>query len=150
MSTIWVDVEFDRCRARLEQAVAASCELHEDWPSAVTGGIYAALEFAAADPAAALLLTGNAIARRHEPEPAFVAMVDHFAGLLGRGAPPPNPRLPDAATLLTRIARQVNLQIEAGRVGEMMEIAPDLTFLALMPYLGFSEARRWSHPTATA
>jgi hypothetical protein len=150
VSTTRVDAEFDRCRERLERAVVASCELHEDWPNAVTGGIYTALEFAAAEPTAALVLTRDAITRRHGPEPAFVAMVDHFAGLLARGAPAPNPRLPDAVTLLTRIARQVNLQIEAGRAGEMMEIAPDLTFLALMPYLGFSGARRWSHPSATA
>ena len=150
MTTTRVDAEFECCRERLEQAVAGSCELHEEWPSAVTGGIYAALEFAAADPAAALVLTANASARRHQPEPAFVAMVDHFAGLLARGAPAPNPRLPDAVALVTRIARQVNLQIEAGRAGEMMEIAPDLTFLALLPYLGFSGARRWSHSTATA
>jgi hypothetical protein len=150
MSATRVDAEFDRCRERLERAVAESCEPHEDWPHAVTGAIYAALEFAAADPAAALVLTASAVARRHQPEPAFVAMVDHFAALLGRGAPPPNPRLPDAATVVTRIARQVNLQVEAGRVEEMMEIAPDLTFLALMPYLGFTGARRWSHPTTTA
>jgi hypothetical protein len=150
MSATRVDAEFDRCRERLERAVAGSCQLHEDWPGAVAGGIHAALEFAAADPAAALVLSESAVARRHEPDPAFVAMVDHFAGLLDRGAPTPHPRLPDAAALVTRIARQVNLQIEAGRAGEMMEIAPDLTFLALMPYLGFSGARRWSHPTATA
>ena len=150
MSTTRLDVEFDRFRERLELAVAESCEPHEDWPNAVIGGIYAALEFAAAYPADTLVLTGNAIARRHQPDPAFVAMVDHFAGLLERDAPTPNPRLPDAAALVTRIARQVSLQIEAGRAGEMMEIAPDLTFLALMPYLGFSAARRWSHPTATA
>jgi hypothetical protein len=74
-------------------------------------------------------------------------MVDRFAELLGRGAPPVA-RPPDARAIVTRIARQVNLQLESER--RMMEIAPDLTFLALMPYLGFAEARRWSHPTATA
>lgn len=150
MSATRIDAEFERCRERLERAVAEPCERHADWPSAVAGGIHSALEFAVADPAAALVLTASAVARRHEPDPAFVAMIDHFAGLLDRGAPHRNPRLPDAATVVTRIARQVNLQIEAGRVGEMMEIAPDLTFLALMPYIGFSDARRWSQATATA
>lgn len=140
--------EFDRCLGRLEQAVADSCDRGAEWPHAVAGGVYAALEFAAADPAAARVLTGEATARWRHGEPAFVAMVDRFAALLSRGAPAPNPRLPDARSVVTRIARQVNLQLEAGR--EVMEIAPDLTFLALMPYLGFAGARRWSAPTATA
>jgi hypothetical protein len=142
--------EFARCRARLEEAVAGSCEPGAEWPDAVAAGIQAALEFAAADPAAARVLTVGAIAREQGQEPHFAAMVDHLAGLLGAGAPPPNPRLPGAPGVITRIARQVNLEIEAGRVGEMIEVAPDLTFLALLPYLGFSEARRRAQPTATA
>lgn len=142
--------EFERCRARLEKAVADSCGPDAEWPDAVAAGIHAALEFAAGDPAAARVLTAGAIARERGEEPHFAAMVDHLAGLLSAGAPPPNPRLPDALGVITRIARQVNLEIEAGRAREMIQIAPDLTFLALLPYLGFSEARRWAQPTATA
>jgi hypothetical protein len=142
--------EFGRCRERLERAVADSCAVRADWPSAVAAGVRAAVEFAAADPDAALILTEHASPRRSGRDPEFTAMVDHFARLLRRGAPAPNPRLPDAPAVIARIARQVNLQIEAGRAGQMMEIAPDLAFLALMPYIGFEEARRWSQPTATA
>lgn len=141
--------EFERCRERLERAVADSCQAQE-WPAAVHNAVRAAAEFAAADPEAALTLTARASSRWREGEPGFVAMVDHFAALLDRGAPPRNPRLPDARAVVARIARQMNLQIEAGRAGEMTEIAPDLTFLALLPYLGFAEARRCSQPTATA
>ena len=76
--------------------------------------------------------------------------MEHLAALLARDAPPRNRRLPDAPTVVTRIARQVNLELEAGRDHTLPSIAPDLTFLALMPYLGFADARRWSQPAATA
>lgn len=150
MSATRLAGEFGRCLERLDRAVARSCGPGEEWPGAVAAGVHAAVEFAAADPAAARVLTEDASARWKQGEPAFVAMVDRFAALLSRGAPPRNPRLPDAHAVVARIARQVNLQIEAGRAERMMEIAPDLTFLALLPYLGFSGARRWSRPTATA
>jgi hypothetical protein len=140
--------EFSGGFERLERAVVGSCDARAAWPDAVAAGVYAALEFAADDPATARLLTDDATARWHSGEPAFVAMVARFAVLLDGGAPPRNLRLPGPQAVVTRIARQVNLQLEAG--GEMMEIAPDLTFLALLPYLGFSGARQWSHPTATA
>jgi hypothetical protein len=150
VSAIGAAEDFGCCRERLERAVSGACEVGQDWPSAVAGGVHAALEFALADPAAALVLTQPSGLRWEHADPEFVAMVDHFARLLSRGAPTPNPRLPHAPAVIARIARQVNLQIEAGRGEEMMEIAPDLAFLALMPYLGFAGARQWAQPIATA
>jgi len=150
VSVAGVAGEFGRCRCRLERAVAGSCEPRAGWPSSVVAAIHAAIELAAADPGAALTLTDRAGARWRRREPEFVAMVDHFARLLSRGAPPRNPRLPDPRAVVARIARQVNLQIEAGRAGELREIAPDLTFLALLPYVGFAGARHWSAVPAAA
>jgi hypothetical protein len=138
--------EVRSCRSRIEEAVAAACAGETEWAGRVAAGVNAAVEFAAADPEAALTLTGRASARWAQGEPEFVAMVDHFADLLSRGAPPLNPRLPEARTVVARIARQINLEIEAGRAAEVGAIAPDLTFLALMPYLGFAGARRGSEP----
>lgn len=137
--------EFGRCRERLERAVAASCAPGEAWADNVAWAIRTVVEFAADDPPAARTLTAPASSRRRgEPEPEFAALVEHFARLLDRGAPDRNPRLPDAPIVVARIARQLNLQLEAGRAGETMELVPDLTFLALMPYLGFAAARRGS------
>jgi len=141
--------EFGRCRERLERAVGA-CRPAGDWAGNVSRTIAATIEFAAADPAAALTLTERASSRWREREPEFVAMVEHFARLLDRGAPPRNPRLPDAPAVVARIARQLNLQIEAGRTGETTELVPDLTFLALMPYLGFAGARQRAEPATAA
>lgn len=146
MKATALPAEVRRCRARLEQEVAAACAGEADWAGRVAAGVRAAVEFAAAEPAAALVLTERASARWAQGEPEFVALVDRFAALLSRGAPPRNPRLPDTRTVVARIARQVNLELEAGRGGEIADVAPDLTFLALMPYLGFAGARRWSEP----
>jgi hypothetical protein len=142
--------EFSACQERLERAVTEACERAGDWPSSVAAGVYAALEFATADPAAALVLSERSTTRWRERDPPFVALVDRFATLLGREAPPPNPRLPDAQGVVLCIASQVSLRIEVGRGEEMMEIAPDLAFLALMPFLGFAEARRCAEVSAVA
>lgn len=150
MSATELNGEFGRCRARLELAVASACDHDLDWPSAVAAGVHAAVEFAATDPAAALVLTAAANGRSSDGDPEFSALVDHFANLLSSAAPPANPRLPDAPVVIARIARQVKLQIEVGRAERLMEIAPDLAFLALMPYVGYASARRWSQPMATA
>jgi hypothetical protein len=140
---------FGRCRERLEIAIEAACEGQSGWPARVAAGVRAAVALAAADPDLGRTLTEGAGHRHHDDEE-FAALVDHLAQLLARGAPPRNRRLPDAPTVVIRIARQVNLELEAGRVAALPSIAPDLTFLALMPYLGFAAARRWSQPTATA
>jgi predicted trehalose synthase len=139
---------FGRCRERLEATIGAACEAHECWPGKVGAAVHAALALAAADPDVGQTLT-EASAHRRDFEDEFAELVDRLAGWLGQGAPRCDERLPDARTVVTRIARQVNLELEAGRTGSLMAIAPDLTFLALLPYLGFAEARRWSTPTAT-
>jgi hypothetical protein len=133
---------FATCRERFERAIAGTCEEAGDWPGSVVRGVYAALELAVEDPAAALVLSERSAARWRERDPDFAAMVDRFAAMLDRDAPPPNPRLPDAHGVVLCIASQVSLRIEVGRGEELMEIAPDLAFLALLPFVGFAEARR--------
>lgn len=140
---------FGHCRRRLELAIEEACEAQATWPARVAAAVGAAVELAAEDPDAGRTLTEGAGRRRGDDEE-LQAMVDHLAALLEHGAPPRNRRLPAAPTLVMRIARQINLELEAGRGPTLPAVAPDLTFLALMPYLGFAEARRWSQPTATA
>lgn len=141
---------FAEARARLELAVGAACESHEEWSARITAGVYAAIELAAADPDGALVLTKQASARWRRREPDFASMVICFARRLAHGAPPANPRLPDPHVVVVCLARQVNQRIEAGHAAQMMEIAPDLAFLALLPFVGFSGAQRWSQPSAVA
>jgi hypothetical protein len=140
---------FERCRRHLELAIEEACEGQATWPARVAAAVGAAVDLAAADPDAGRTLTEGA-GRRQGDDEELQDLVDHLATLLERGAPPRNRRLPTAPTLVMRIARQINLELEAGRGPTLSAVAPDLTFLALMPYLGFAEARRWSQPTATA
>lgn len=137
---------FGCCRVRLESAIAEACALEASWPAGVAAAVQAALRVAAADPEAARTLTEGAGHRRGDDEEFTALMVD-LAARLDRGAPPRNDRLPPAPALIARIARQVNLELEAGRGHALAATAPDLTFLLLMPYLGFAEARRWCQPT---
>lgn len=141
---------FAGCRARLELEVGRACAREREWSRRIVAGVYAALEYAAADPAAALVLTERATVRWKRREPEFTAMVERFARRLARGAPAANPRLPDPETVVVCLARQVNQRIEAGRAAQMMEIAPDLAFLALLPFVGYAGAQRCSQPTAVA
>jgi hypothetical protein len=141
--------QFGRCRQRLEFAIEEACEDQATWPAGVAAAVRAAVELATADPDAGRTLTEGA-GHRHDDDEEFRALMQHLAALLALDAPPRNRRLPDAPTVVTRIARQINLELEAGRGPTLPSIVPDLTFLALMPYLGFADARRWSQPTATA
>jgi hypothetical protein len=38
--------------------------------------------------------------------------------------------------------------LRIGRVDRLLELRPDLVLLALLPYLGFSEAQRWANDLA--
>jgi hypothetical protein len=140
---------FGRCRERLESAIGKACDPELPWPGRVGATIRAALDLAAADPDAGRTLTEGSGHRGVDDEE-FAGLVDYLAGLLARDAPPRNQRLPDAPTVVIRACRQVNLVLESGPGAGLAAIAPDLTFLALMPYLGFAEARHWSQPSAAA
>ncbi|HKO37709.1 MAG TPA: hypothetical protein VJU14_05015 [Solirubrobacterales bacterium] len=150
MSAIRTAADFEASRAALERAVGSSCAGQDYWPRAIVAGIDAALEFAAESPGAAQVLTERAGERWKEREPRFTAMVERFARLLARGAPPANPRLPSPQGVVICIVKLVNLRIESGRPQEVRELAPDLAFLALLPFVGFAGAQRWSQLTAAA
>jgi hypothetical protein len=137
--------DFQLCRNRLDRVVATSCLPHDSWPARIAVGIYSSLEFAAADPVAARTLTAQAAAGRIDLDPAFVEMIDHFAGLLRREVPARRwRRAPDARSVVLLIARQAIFRVESGRPEEMVEIAPELALLTLTPYLGYSAAKCWS------
>jgi hypothetical protein len=150
MTAAGLSLDFDACREALERAVGDACAEREDWPSATVAGVYAALELAARRPQVAQVLTERAAERWKEREPRFTAMVERFAELLVRGAPPANPRLPGPQGVVLCIVKLVNLRVESGRPREVMELAPDLAFLALLPFVGFTQAQRCSQLTAAA
>lgn len=135
-------------RRRLERAVADSCDPAQAWAARVATAIAAALAFAEANPVAAQALTFHAAFRRGEGEAEFAAMIDHFAALLDRDAPPVAHPERTARNVVTRIARQTLLHLEMKPDAPLTEIAPDLVLFALIPHVGLAEARRYAASTA--
>jgi len=129
----------------LRRAVLHDCRRNPEWPAKVAAGICAALEFAATDLLLARLLTIDAVADRPGGDDLYRRMVTEFAELL-RAEAPTDKRLPVTTdeAVVDSIARLIGVHLRAGRQDELVKIGPDLAQLALLPYLGFDEARRWA------
>jgi hypothetical protein len=136
--------DFSASFAELQQFVRDACRRQVRWEAKVVAGIDATLEFAAASPAKATALTVNA--RRpafgeRNPEQVVLA---HFADLLGELTPPERP-LPVSTdkSIVESIAAVVRGHLLAGTEDQLPEVAPDLVYLALLPYLGLEGTKRW-------
>jgi hypothetical protein len=128
--------------AELRAALVEACRGREEWPDKVAAGIYAALDFAVADPQRALDL----LARDGEGDSeasAYGQAVDCVNRLLDRIVP--------AAALaggstgpVQGIAMIVSDHLRAERDDGLARIGPELVEFTLQPYLGYAEAKRWA------
>jgi hypothetical protein len=138
--------EFSLSLEQLQVAVARSCADGGPWADRFAGGVRAALAFAVANPTAARALLDSRIA---DPESArdHRDLIDHFSSQL-RDCVPPDGRLAPASdeALLASIAGVVSGYLHSGGVDALDEVAPHLVYLALLPYVGFHEARVRSAP----
>jgi hypothetical protein len=137
---------FEAAFARLQVALLEACRRERDWPARAAAGVAAGMRFAAADPAAAAVLTNAALAggadgiARHERLVAFLGE----RLLPGREERPEDERLPDiteravAGGALMLIAQR----IDRGGEGELPALASEVVQFVLTPYLGADEARR--------
>jgi hypothetical protein len=136
------EAAFARLQVRLEEACAEST----DWSGGIAAAVRAALEFAAADPHAANVLTNEAMAAgkdgiaRRERLLAYVGK-----GLArGRGRQPGGEELPPVTerALAGGIVALVGERLATGRAAELPHLAPEAIQWVLTPYLGAEEARR--------
>jgi hypothetical protein len=136
---------FDAAVEQIESAVLASCDGRSEWPARITAGINAAIEFMVANPAATRALAIDSRSGVSEGDSGYPGMIGRFAGLLGADAPR-SERLPGSSdeSVMTVIAAIISCHIRAGTVESLRKGDPDLVFLALLPYVGFAEACRWS------
>ena len=136
---------FGSAIARMERAVVESCDEHAEWPARIAAGINSAIDFMVANPAAARAVAVQSRSGEEEGDAGYVEMIDRFAGLLGAGAPREE-RLPASSdeSIVSLIAAIVSCHVRAGTVDALSNRDPDLVFLALLPYVGFAEACRWS------
>jgi hypothetical protein len=136
--------DFSASFHELQQAVLDSCRRQVRWEAKVVAGIDATLEFAATSPSKAIALTVNA--RRpafgdRNPEQVVLA---HFAGLLDEVTPAERP-LPVSTdrSIVESIAAVIRGHLLAGTEAQLPDVAPDLVYLALLPYLGLEGTKRW-------
>jgi hypothetical protein len=143
--------DFSASFAEFQRVVHDACRRHVKWEAKVVAGIDATLEFAAASPAKATALTVNA--RRpafgeRNPEQVVLA---HFVGLLDEVTPAERP-LPVSTdeSIVESIAAVVRGHLLAGTEDQLPEVAPDLIYLALLPYLGLEGTKFWVESAESA
>jgi|GEM_PF-979877 len=134
--------------AGLETAVLDACATEAEWPAQVAAGIYAGVDFAIANPAVARLLTADGAAE-YGCMSRYERVIARLAGFIQVKAPIAK-RLPGSTdeALVAGIVGLVGDHIRIGRVDRLVELRPELVLLALLPYLGFSEAQSWANRTA--
>jgi hypothetical protein len=136
--------DFTASFIQLQDAVRSACTRQSRWQARIVAGIKAALEFAAAEPAKAEALT-VAARRPGSADPGREReVIDFFAALFDAAAPAERRfRVSTDAAIVESIAAIVRGHLLGGTPEQLPDTAPDLVYLALMPYLGLAETRRW-------
>lgn len=135
---------FPLALANLEAAVLGACSREDEWPAQIAAGIYAGVDYAIAHPELAETLASDSAAGS-DPLRRYESVVGRLAGFL-RVKAPADDRLPGATdeTLVAGIVGLVGDHLRIGRLDRLQELRPELVLLTLLPYLGFSEAKRWA------
>ena len=136
---------FESALAEMEGAVVESCAAHSEWPARIAAGINGAIEFAISNPAVARKLAIDSRAVGPQEGSIYPEMVQRLAALLGAGAPR-SERLPASSdeSIVWVIVAIISCHVRSGTVDSLGDGDPDLVFLALLPYVGFADACRWS------
>jgi hypothetical protein len=127
--------------AELEAAVLDACAGEGEWPAQIAAGIYAAVDFAIARPQVV-----EAVSLGSDPIRDYESLIGRFTGFIQVRAPIEQrlPGTPDEA-LVAGIVGMVGDHVRLGRTDRLSELRADLVLLALLPYLGFAEARVWAN-----
>jgi hypothetical protein len=137
---------FENSFARLQIRIEEACGNGEDWPRGAAAAIAAAFRFAAADPAAANVLTNEALASGPDGMARYRRLLAYCAERLSAGrqhrqADHDLPALTEQA-LAGGLASLVAERLARGRASELPSLAPEAIQFALTPYIGVEEAKR--------
>lgn len=134
------EAAFGRLQIVVEEAYVSQLE----WPDQVVAAIRAALEFGAADPDAAHLLTNEALAHGSDGIARYQRLLAFGSGLLlpGRRYSDYGDLLPEILehSIVGGIATLIAQRVDHGRAKELPALAPDAVQFALTPYLGAERA----------
>jgi hypothetical protein len=137
---------FEPAFARLQIRVETACASEAAWTGQVAAGIRAALAFCAAEPAAAQILTNEAMAGGKAGFARYDRMIDHFAAALrpGRAERPEGEYLPGITekTMVGGVVMLIAQRLSFGHHAELPALAPEAIQFVLTPYVGAQEAKR--------
>jgi hypothetical protein len=137
---------FEAAFAVLQVRIETACIAEVAWPARVAAGIRAAFAWAAADPAAADVLTNEALAGGKPGFARYERMISYVAELLepGRAESDHGERLPEITerAMASGVAMLVAQRLTMGREAELPALAGEAIQFVLTPYLGTAEARR--------
>jgi hypothetical protein len=137
--------EFRNALSRLERVVLDACAAEEEWPAKIAAGVYAGVDFVIANPGVARSLaidpsSSAGFKKRYE------VVVGRLAGFIQVEAPA-GARLSQQTgeALVGGMVGLVGDHLRVGRVDRLARLRPELVLLALLPYMAFEEAQRWSN-----
>jgi AcrR family transcriptional regulator len=133
------EVGFGKALAVVERAVAAE----SDWRDAVRAGIDALFGFLASEPAFAQIALIDALIVTPHTAARSTETVSEFARLLVPGSDQLHGFVPQAITIEAIAGGLFDLCLQyalAGRIGELPELVPTATYIALAPFLGGEQA----------
>jgi hypothetical protein len=138
-------MRFPLALANLEAVVLEACENEQHWPAQIAAAIYAGVDFAIAHPEVTDNLLEETDGATDEAS-RYGSVIGRLAGFL-RAKAPVDQRLPGSTdeALVAGMVGLVGDHLRIGRVDRLLELRPDLVLLTLLPYLGFSDAKRWAN-----
>jgi AcrR family transcriptional regulator len=130
----------------IERVVAAYRQPELEWPARVRAAVATLLAFLAAEPAFARMCIVEVLAAGERAVERYAATVSALAALLdeGRDGMRNGEEVPaeTGATVVEGAAFLIRQQILAGRIEELETLLPDITYAALVPYVGRRRALR--------
>ena len=137
---------FEAAFARLQVVLETACAEVGPWEHRATVATRRALELAASDPEAAVLLTVAALEHGRDGAERYERLMSYLAGLLegGRVESPHGEDLPPSIerSLAGGVASIVANRVEHGRGAELRRVIPEVVQFILTPYVGTEEAKR--------
>ncbi len=137
---------FEVAFARLQVLLEMVCAGRGSWPERVTVALRQSLEFAAANPAAASVLTNQAMTQGPDGYERYERLMGYLAGLLepGRAERSHGADLPASLerSLVGGVATIIANRVDRGGADDLPRLLPEAVQFVLTPYLGTREAIR--------
>jgi AcrR family transcriptional regulator len=135
---------YDRSSRRALTAVLASFQAAPSWPEAVRGALATLLEHIAAEPEFARLCLFEVLAAGPAARARAEARTEAFTAMLTPGSPTDVAMAAPPRLLGALVAGgawgTIQHHIIGGRTRRLAELTPQLTYMALTPFIGAAEA----------